>query len=247
MEEEEVDAEDEFQGKVREKIEELREEAATKIEEARPEPEEDADEEEPIDRKTVKIRIPDEFLYKLLCDKLRENACRNRGYVLDGYPRCFKDAQYCFLKKSKKVKENPEDDSEEEEEEEELEEGQEKDFSNYEKNTEIFPKSCILMTGSDSALVDRVKELPEEAIEGTHYNFADMTRRLKGYRTSNNSQVAEPSVQMFFEKQTVQVFSEKITTPVCDALDSFKIYIERVSYLNLSLTVMCRTNAPTTT
>jgi len=99
------------------------------------------------------------------------------------------------LKKDKKKKENPEDDSEEEDdEEEELEEGQEKDFSNYSKNPDIFPKSCILMTGSDSALIDRVKELPEEAIEGTHYNFDDMTRRLKGYRSSNNSQVAEPSV-----------------------------------------------------
>merc|ERR1711957_580937 len=100
------------------------------------------------------------------------------------------------LKKDKKKKENPEDDSEEEE-------GQEKDFSNYSKNPDIFPKSCILMTGSDSALIDRVKELPEEAIEGTHYNFDDMTRRLKGYRSSNNSQVAEPSVQMFFDKEAV--------------------------------------------
>ena len=43
------------------------------------------------------------------------------------------------------------------------------------------------------------------------------------------------------------MFSEKITTPVCDALDSFKIYIERVSYLNFFLTVFSRTNAPTTT
>jgi len=51
---------------VREKIEELREEAAAKIEEARPEPEEDEEEPEPVDRKTVKIRIPDDFLYKLL-------------------------------------------------------------------------------------------------------------------------------------------------------------------------------------
>jgi len=99
LEEEEVDADDDFTAKLREKIEELREEAATKIEEARPEPEDGEEEEEPVDRKTVKIRIPDEFLYKLLRDKLQENSCRNRGYVLDGYPRAFKDAQYCFLEK----------------------------------------------------------------------------------------------------------------------------------------------------
>lgn len=59
-----------------------------------------------------------------------------------------------------------------------------------------------------------------------------MTRRLKNYRTANNSQVAEPSVQMFYEQQAISVFKELITTPVDDALDSFKIYIERVSNLN---------------
>lgn len=167
LDEEEADGEDEFQGRVREKIEELREEAATKIEDARPEPEEDEDEPEPVDRKTVKIRIPDEFLYKLLRDKLQENACRNRGYVLDGYPRTHKDAQYCFLEKPKQYDEEGELI---EDDEEELEEGQEKDFSKHVKDEKIFPKSCILVEGSDDALVDRVKELPEEAIEGTHYN-----------------------------------------------------------------------------
>lgn len=54
-----------------------------------------------------------------------------------------------------------------------------------------------------------------------------MTRRLKGYRLANNSQVAEPSVQMFYEHQGIGVFNESIKTPVGDALDSFKIYIER--------------------
>jgi len=85
------------------------------------------------------------------------------------------------------------------EDDEEDEEGVEKDFSKHIKDEKIFPKSCILVSGSDSSLIDRAKELPEEAIEGTHYNFEDMTRRLKAYRLANNSQVAEPSVQMFYE------------------------------------------------
>ena len=36
------------------------------------------------------------------------------------------------------------------------------------------------------------------------------------------------SVQEFFEKQQIAIFQESITTVVADALDSFKIYIERV-------------------
>lgn len=69
--------------------------------------------------------------------------------------------------------------------------------------------------------------MPEDLIEGTHYNFDDMTRRLKAYRFANNSEVAEPSVQSFFEGQGIGVFKENMLTKVEDALDSFKIYIER--------------------
>jgi|694.fasta_scaffold153789_2 hypothetical protein len=46
--------------------------------------------------------------------------------------------------------------------------------------------------------MNRVKELPQSAIEGTHYNKNDMNRRLKAYRVANNSTVAEPSVCDFF-------------------------------------------------
>ena len=63
-------------------------------------------------------------------------------------------------------------------EEEDDEEG-EKDFSKHIKDEKIFPKSCILLNGSDKALIARVMELPEESIEGTHYNNEDMKRRLK--------------------------------------------------------------------
>ena len=38
------------------------------------------------------IRVPDELLYEVLKLKLGENDCRNRGYILDGYPRVYKGA-----------------------------------------------------------------------------------------------------------------------------------------------------------
>lgn len=54
-----------------------------------------------------------------------------------------------------------------------------------------------------------------------------MIRRLKAYRTANNSVVAEPSVQYFFKKQAVGLYTEDINTCQKDALNGFKIYIER--------------------
>ena len=76
---------------------------------------------EAIDRDKLKIRVPNDILYRILKIHLNKNACRNRGYVLDGFPRTFKDAQNCFLYRPKKI--DPETGEEEEVEEEELEEG----------------------------------------------------------------------------------------------------------------------------
>ena len=142
------------------------------IEENRPESEDPPEE---IDRETLPIRLPDEILYKLLRMKLNENACRNRGYVLDGYPRTFKNAQYVFLVRRKKINEDGE---EVEEEDEEPEEGEEKNFDKYIPDEAIFPSSVIVLKGDDDYLIQRVKELPEDKISGTHYNYNDMVRRL---------------------------------------------------------------------
>lgn len=146
------------------------------------------------------IRVPEDIVYKLLRIELTKNACRNRGYILDGYPRTFKDAQHCFLNRPIKYNEDGEI---EEPEEEELEEGQEKNFDGYIVDEAIVPKSCIVLTGSDADLIKRVKNLPDHKISGTHYNAEDMNRRLKAYRTANNSQVAEYAVSDFFKQNGV--------------------------------------------
>lgn len=74
-----------------------------------------------IDLATLPIRVPEDIIYKLLRQELVKNACRNRGYILDGYPRCFEDAQHCFL--NKPIKRDEETGEIIDEEEEELEEG----------------------------------------------------------------------------------------------------------------------------
>jgi adenylate kinase family enzyme len=154
---------------IRTKIEELRDAAVAKIEEAR-EGVDFGDEGPPeIDREALPIRIPDEFIYKLLILKLNENSCRNRGYILDGYPRSYEDCQHIFLVKPKKF--DPETGEEIEEEEPELEEGQKKSFKGYIKNDSIFPSSCIVLKQEDKYLIEKVKNLTENEIENTHYNL----------------------------------------------------------------------------
>jgi len=83
------DGEDTLVADIKAAIEELRDAEVARIEEERPETDEDPEE---IDRESVSIRLPDSLLYRLLKIRLNENACINRGYILDGYPRTFTDA-----------------------------------------------------------------------------------------------------------------------------------------------------------
>jgi hypothetical protein len=75
--------------------------------------------------------------------------------------------------------------------------------------------------------MSRIRDLPESAIEGTHYTKDDMLRRLAAYRLANNSEVAEPSVQFFFQEQGIKYCTEKIGTKADFVFNAFKIYIER--------------------
>lgn len=90
------------------------------------------------------MRLPDEFLYKILKKRLNDNECKNRGYILSGFPRNYDDACSVFLIKEKKFDENGE---EIEEEEPELEEGEKKSYEGYIPDPEIFPQHVLLLEG----------------------------------------------------------------------------------------------------
>ena len=80
--------------------------------------------------------------------------------------------------------------------------------------------------------MDRVMNLSEEQIAGTHYNDKDMKRRLRAYRAINESQVAEPSVQAFFEEHEISLFKRDAAIDAETMMSSLKIYIERLGKPN---------------
>ena len=143
----------------------------------------------------MKVRVPEEFLYKLLKVRLLENDCRNRGYILDGFPRTYKDCQNIFLKQVAKY---DEDGNLIEEEEPELEEGEEKSWDGYIIDDTIAPTSTIVLKQDSDFLLNRVKNLPQNIVEGTHYTMDDTKRRLLAYKSTNMSSTADPSVHEFF-------------------------------------------------
>lgn len=136
----EEEEQDELGAAIKAKIEELKD---AEVERITGENEAAGIEDPPeVDRDSLSVRVPDEFLYQLLKIRLQENDCRNRGYILDGFPRTYKDCQNIFLKR---VTQYDEEGNAIEVDEPELEEGEEKDWSPYVIDDAIAPTSCIVL------------------------------------------------------------------------------------------------------
>ena len=190
--------------RIKGKIDEIKQQMVEAIEAARG----DVAEPEEIDREKLIVRLPDDLMFEFLRKRLTENDCRNRGYILDGFPRTYNQAREIFLIKKKKF--DKETGEEIIEEEEAPEEGKEKSWEGYEIRQDIFPKSFILFDAkSDEQLLQRIKDtLSEQEVFGTHNNGADMKRRIAQYRLANNSKVAEPPLKKFFDEQGVALHQE---------------------------------------
>lgn len=124
------------------------------------------------------------------------------------------------------------EEEQEEEEEEEGEEGEGPDFDAYELDNDIAPSSVIALKGDDDTILQRLMNLPEKQIKGTHLNEDDTKRRLKKYREANESEQGDSSLLDFFEKRAkLDIYVEEIGLDfdgIGKIIEASKIYIERV-------------------
>ena len=190
-----------------------------------------------LKREDIKVRLPDRYVYRLFKMKLVENACRNRGYIIDGFPRTFRDAQYVFLKRVLKetVNEDGEVEVEEPDENDEIQEDTvdeegvptNKIFEKYAPDESLMPDSVILLDGDENEIQQKIKELDELRVEGTHWNKKELIRRTKEYRKSNNSPIGDPSTTDFFKTWKIDVFQENCSEDNFKLMEAFKIFIER--------------------
>ncbi|NWI37955.1 KAD7 kinase, partial [Picathartes gymnocephalus] len=113
--------------------------------------------------KQNKGRLGDEYLIKIMKDKLMSMPCRNQGYVLDGFPETYEQAMDLF-----------------QEEEEEEAKGKMPKF-----NAVIIPEFIFSLTASDEFLINRIINLPESNVAGTHYTENQFLQSLKHFRKLN--------------------------------------------------------------
>jgi adenylate kinase family enzyme len=168
--------------------------------------------EPPIDRNNLNPRLPDEIVHKLFKLRLNENICKNRGYILDGYPRNYNDAKGVFMDID--------------------ETKQEDDLSRFVLNKEIFPNHFIkLGEASDEFLKTRIKQNPEIQMTATHYNEEGMNRRLLAYKNANESIKGDLSVSDFFSKNDIDILGLDCKIDLGEIINKTKIFVERVIFI----------------
>ncbi|NXC83958.1 KAD7 kinase, partial [Cercotrichas coryphoeus] len=117
--------------------------------------------------KQNKGNLDDEYLIKIMKDKLMSMPCRNQGYVLDGFPETYKQAVDLFK-----------------EGEEEEAKGKMPKF-----NQIIIPEFIFSLTASDEFLTNRIINLPEMKVAGTHYTEDQFLQTLRRFRNLNTDDV----------------------------------------------------------
>jgi len=177
-------------------------------------------------KKTIDITkyepmIPDDLLVKVLQIQLKSNVCRNRGFVLDDYPKTYKWCQYAFLKPQKK-----------EGEEEPPAEGEAPNFEDYVLYQEIAPTSVVQLKACDQYVLNRVKNMTQAEIasggDSGEYNEAAIKKRLKEYNEANHPIDGSLSLLDFFKERNVENIEldlDKLSKEVL--LQKIKVFVER--------------------
>ncbi|KAK2541207.1 hypothetical protein Q9233_000853 [Columba guinea] len=111
-------------------------------------------------------QLEDQYVIRFVKDKLKSMPCRNQGYVLDGFPETYDQAKDLF-------------NAENEDEEEEIR-GKMPKFDKL-----IIPEFVISLTASDEFLINRIINLPEKMVAGTHYTQDRFLQSLNLFRESN--------------------------------------------------------------
>ena len=107
------------------------------------------------------------------------------------------------------------------------------DYDSFKVNTNI-PQKVILFEGPEEFILNRVKEMPEEKKENTHYNKEDMTRRLEEYKARSDESQENVAPASFFNKRGIEILRQGIEAPEEEQAKSILDFIEKV-YIFLSL------------
>ena len=185
-------------------------------------------------------RYPSELVYQMMQYRLMQNDCQHRGFVLDGYPSTYKDAQGTFfhtLKKKEKPK-KAEGEGEGDQDEEPQDEGEDEDPDKYKPKfmKAIYPESVILLQADEEYLKEKAKKLPKEVMKDSHYYDNQMERRINTWNSGNDTadyryglEPGKPSMTTarFFQEKETELLEIESSTENFELFEAMRVYIER--------------------
>ncbi|XP_062325724.1 adenylate kinase 7 isoform X2 [Osmerus eperlanus] len=134
-------------------------------------------------------RLDDQYVIRIMRDKLKSKPCTNQGFVLDSFPKTYEQAKELFCA----------DDDEPEDTKSKI--------PPY--NKKITPDFVLSLDASDDFLKSRVLDLPESVVEGTSYSQEQFLRRLASFRESN---VEDETVLNYFDELDIRPIHIEITS-----------------------------------
>ncbi|XP_047013432.1 adenylate kinase 7 isoform X3 [Ictalurus punctatus] len=130
-------------------------------------------------------RLDEQYVLQIVKDKLKTKACRNQGFVLDGFPKSYDQAKELFC----------------------AEDDQARDVRStvppYDK--EIVPEFVFSLDATDEVLEERVLNLPESVAQGTSHSVEKYFPRLAAFRTNNSG---DETVLKYFDE--LEIHPERI-------------------------------------
>eukprot|EP00919_Chromeraceae_sp_WS-2016_P048247 GHVR01114309.1.p1 GENE.GHVR01114309.1~~GHVR01114309.1.p1 ORF type:complete len:512 (-),score=141.95 GHVR01114309.1:62-1597(-) len=179
-------------------------------------------------KKGETARLDNETIGAIVNKHLSTNICKYRGYVLDGYPRNFKEAETSFLKKKEVL------DGEEGEEGEGVGEG---DVSHMVIDTNVAPEFVISLQASLDYCKKNCMNIPQTEVEGTHNTEDGFKRRYARWQSQNEQPGGPPAAVVFFTENKIETLTLDVQNRTIENVyDSSRIYIERRGRPNNYLT-----------
>jgi adenylate kinase len=121
------------------------------------------------DKEENKGQYSSQHVLRFFKEKLNSMPCQNQGFVLDGFPKTEDEAKELFA---------PDDGD-----------GNDDGDSNENYNTLLIPELVVSLDADNEFLKDRVINLPQSEVAGTHNTEEGLLRRLRTFRELNEEDI----------------------------------------------------------
>ncbi|XP_041830985.1 adenylate kinase 7-like isoform X2 [Melanotaenia boesemani] len=150
-------------------------------------------------------RLTEEQVFDILQNKLYSKPCRNQGFVLDGFPKTYSQAQIHFFDMER----------------------QDSDVmpNKPQYNKLITPEHVFALDASDDFLMKRVQGLPESVAVKMRYTQDEFVPRLSRYRQLSN---AEETLLDFFDQREIHPEHIEVNADDPEYTDVIKKIMESV-------------------